>query len=67
MELKKGDVITLDTNPSDEAIVAVEGTPKFYGYVGSYRGNRAIKITRPIPEVDLINYRNNQELLKNGG
>ena len=67
LELKKGDVITLDTNPSDEAIVAVEGTPKFYGYVGSYRGNRAIKITRPIPEVDLINYRNNQELLKNGG
>ncbi len=67
LELKKGDVITLDTNPSQEAIMTIEGTPKFYGYVGSYRGNRAIRITRPIPEIDLINYRNNEELLKNGG
>ena len=67
LKLEKGDVMTLDTNPSDEALVMVEGMPKFYGYVGSYRGNRAVRITRPIPEADLIAYRNKQELLQNGG
>lgn len=67
LNLQAGDIMSLDTNPSDEALVMVEGKPKFYGYVGSYRGNRAVRITRPIPERDLINYRNRQELLKHGG
>jgi flagellar motor switch protein FliM len=64
--LNVGDVITLETNPSDEAMVHVEGVPKYYGYVGSYRGNRSVRITRDIPERDLVNYRNRQELLKHG-
>ncbi len=67
LELNVGDVITLETNPADEARVMIEGTPKFYGYVGSYRGNRAIRITRDIPKNDLINMRNKEELVKNGG
>ena len=67
LRLEPGDVVTMDTNPSDEAMVMVEGFPKFYGYVGSYRGNRAVRISRPIPTRDLINYRNRQELLKHGG
>lgn len=67
LELKVGDIIKLDTNPSEEALLMVEGQPKYYGYVGSYRGNRAIRITRPIPRRDLINFRNKQELIKNGG
>lgn len=67
LNLKVGDVVSLDTNPSEEALLMVEGSPKFYGYVGSYRGNRAIRITRPIPKRDLINYRNKQELMKHGG
>lgn len=67
LNLRVGDVVTLDTNPSEEALVMLEGAPKYYGYVGSYRGNRAIRITRPIPQRDLINYRNRQELIKNGG
>lgn len=66
LSLKKNDIITLDTNPSDEALVMIEGVPKFYGYVGSYRGNRAVRITRPIPAADLIAYRNKQELLQYG-
>jgi len=45
-------------------MVLIEGTPKFYSYVGSYRGNRAARITRPIPERDLINMRNKQEVIK---
>ena len=64
LALKVGDIMTLDTNPSEEAMVLIEGTPKFYSYVGSYRGNRAARITRPIPERDLINMRNKQEVIK---
>ncbi len=67
LHLQSGDVLTMDTNPSSEALVMVEGSPKFYGYVGSYRGNRAVRITRTIPRQDLINYRNKQEFLKHGG
>jgi flagellar motor switch protein FliM len=67
LKLQIGDVMSLDTNPADEALVMVEGTPKFYGYVGSYRGNRAVRITRDIPKRDMINYRNRLELMKNGG
>lgn len=64
--LNVGDVISLDTTPNEEAMFMIEGAPKFYGYVGSYRGNRAMRVTRPIPKTDLINYRNKQELIKNG-
>ena len=67
LRLKAGDTVTMETNPADEALVMIEGTPKFYGYVGSYRGNRAVRITRPIPTRDLINYHNRQEILKHGG
>lgn len=66
MALKKGDILTLDKTPSEEAMAMIEGAPKFYGYVGSYRGNRALRITREIPKNDLINYRNKEELIKNG-
>lgn len=66
LNLQAGDVLSLDTNPAEEAMIMVEGSPKFYGYVGSYRGNRAARITRAIPERDLINYHNKQEYLKNG-
>ncbi|MCB0311065.1 MAG: flagellar motor switch protein FliM [Bdellovibrionales bacterium] len=67
LELQEGDILTLDTNPTEEAMLKIEGEPKFYSYVGSYRGNRAARITRAIPERDLINYRNRMELLRNGG
>ena len=67
IKLQEGDIVTLDSNPTDKALVMVEGKPKFYGYVGSYRGNRAVRITEPIPEKDLINYRNRLENLKHGG
>jgi len=66
LKLQAGDVITMDTNPSEEALLMIEGTPKYYTYVGSYRGNRASRITRDIPQRDIINYRNKQELLKHG-
>lgn len=54
LQLNKGDIMTLETNPSDEAVVKIENAPKFYGYIGSYRGNKAVKITRDIPHKDLL-------------
>jgi len=66
LQLQKGDILKLDTNPAEEALVLVEGSPKFYGYVGSYRANRAVRITRPIPPRDLINLRNKGERFLHG-
>jgi flagellar motor switch protein FliM len=66
LNLKVGDVLGLETNPTEEALIMLEGTPKHYGYVGSYRGNRAVRITRPIPKEDLIRYQNKKELVKYG-
>lgn len=63
LALAPGDIMTLDTNPSEEAILKIEGTPKFYSYVGSFRGNRAARVTRVIPELDLIKMRNSSSRL----
>lgn len=49
MDIKVGDIIQLKTNPTDEAIVRVEGVPKFKGYIGSYRGSRAIRLSSSMP------------------
>ena len=48
LQLKVGDVVPLTTNPNEEAIIQVERTPKYKGYVGSYRANRAIKFSGAI-------------------
>jgi flagellar motor switch protein FliM len=45
LELKVGDIISLETSPTEEAIVRVEGVPKYKGFVGSARGSRAIRVT----------------------
>ncbi len=42
--LSIGDIIMLETSPSDPATVKVEGIPKYQGYVGSYRGSRALRL-----------------------
>lgn len=67
LQLKKGDILPLSTSPADESMILIEGEPKFYGNVGSFRGNRAVKISRTIPKRDLINYRNRLGGLINGG
>lgn len=66
LALSKGDIITLDTNPTEEARILVEGMPKFYGTVGNLRGNRAIRLSREIPRSDLINIRNKEEFTTYG-
>ncbi len=54
LNLKVGDIMQLDTNPTEEAVIEVERTPKYRGFVGSYRANRAVKFTRAIqPEEEI--------------
>jgi flagellar motor switch protein FliM len=48
LNLGVGDIIPLETNPTEEAIIQVEKTPKYKGFVGSYRANRAVKVTNAI-------------------
>jgi flagellar motor switch protein FliM len=67
LKLEVGDIMMLDTNPIDESLVMVEGVPKYYGRIGLYRGNKAIKISRDIPARDLLDMANREEVLKNGG
>jgi flagellar motor switch protein FliM len=46
MSLAIGDVITTD-KPTDEPVtIEIEGRPKFFGSIGKFRGNRAIRITK---------------------
>jgi flagellar motor switch protein FliM len=66
LELKVGDILPLETLPTEEARVMIEGTPKLYGHIGSFHGNRAIKISRVIPKQDLTNIRNKEEMTYNG-
>ena len=66
LNLEVGDVMNLETMPNEEARIMVEGTPKLYGHVGSLHGNRAVRITRPIPKLDLVNIRNKEEMIRNG-
>lgn len=54
LKLKVGDIIPLETNPTEKAMIQVERKPKYQGFVGSYRANRAIKVTNAIfPEDDI--------------
>ncbi len=48
LDLNVGDIIPMETNPTEEALIQVESIPKYRGFVGSYRGSRAIRVTQPI-------------------
>lgn len=48
INMKIGDIIPLSTNVGEEATVSVEGLPKYKAYVGTFRGSKAIRLTRAI-------------------
>jgi flagellar motor switch protein FliM len=45
LDLKTGDVITLQRRIDEDIDLLVEGIPKFKGKLGTFKGNYAIKIT----------------------
>lgn len=54
LDLKVGDIVQLEASPEEEAVLKVEGTPKYKGFVGTSRGSRALRITEPIIDENLI-------------
>ena len=45
LNLKLGDVIKLNTGPRDPATITVEEIPKYLGFPGVLKGNRAVQIS----------------------
>lgn len=44
LRMKVDDVIPMEQRPDDPVIVRVEGVPKFTGYLGAFRQNKAIRV-----------------------
>ena len=49
LSLKVDDVVRLDTGPEDPIVVTVDEVPKFQGYPGVVKGNRAVEIHKRTP------------------
>ena len=49
LALKPGDTIALHEDQDATLTVNTEGVPKFTGFLGSYRGNYALRIDKIIP------------------
>ena len=48
LNLQLDDVIHLGTGPQDNIVLTVDGVPKYKGYPGVIKGNRAVEITQMI-------------------
>ena len=46
MDLQVNDIINLDKGPEDLITITVDRVPKFMGYPGIIKGNRAVEISR---------------------
>jgi flagellar motor switch protein FliM len=46
LTLETGDIIPLDQDASGEVSVAIEGVEKMKCLMGTYKGNRAVQITK---------------------
>jgi len=56
VNLKPGDVITLNQYCTDPVNIFVEGTMKFQGYPGTYKGYQAVKITEIVQDKEVMDY-----------
>jgi len=48
LSLAQGDIVQLEKPASGEMIVQVEGKNKYAGFIGQYKGKRAVRIKRPL-------------------
>ncbi len=55
LNLKLGDVIKLNTGPRDPVTIAVEEIPKYLGFPGVIKGNRAVQISELLRQDGGIN------------
>jgi len=57
LNLKSGDIVSLDQEVDKPLSVTVEGKTKFKGFQGSFKGHQALKISELVyepPQVDEI-------------
>lgn len=54
MSMTPGDVITTEKLAASPVVLAVEGEKKFLATVGQYRGNRALRVVRPVGPDDRV-------------
>ncbi len=54
MSLTEGDLILTDKPTAAPLTLVVEGKRKYIGHLGQYRGNRALKVLRPINPKDRV-------------
>ncbi|MEX2671765.1 MAG: flagellar motor switch protein FliM [Phycisphaeraceae bacterium] len=52
LNMAPGDLIMTDKPASQPVVLAVEGRKKFLANLGQFKGNRALKVTRPITAKD---------------
>ena len=48
LNLQLDDVVHLGTGPEDDILLTVDGVPKYHGFPGIIKGNRAVEITKLI-------------------
>jgi flagellar motor switch protein FliM len=48
LKMQVGDILSLDNGPNDNITICVENIPKYLGFPGIVKGNRAIQISHPI-------------------
>jgi len=46
LSLQVDDVLQLPTGPKDQIVLKIDGVPKFFGFPGIIKGNRAVEIIR---------------------
>ncbi len=46
LDLQVEDVLQLPSGPKDQIVLKVDGVPKFFGFPGIIKGNRAVEISR---------------------
>jgi flagellar motor switch protein FliM len=44
LDMKEGDIISLDVDVDDFLVAKVEGVPKYLGRAGVFRGNKAFRV-----------------------
>lgn len=54
LNMSPGDIIVTEKAASSPIVLAVEGRKKYLGNLGQFKGNRAVKIKRPITAKDRV-------------
>ena len=54
LTLAPGDIVVTEKRASTPVLVSVEGEKKYFAQIGQYRGNRALRVIRPVTEADRV-------------